>query len=264
LNKLEVNRFLEYLFCLPFPIPLLRDVADLASGKNRGNGPLKRRMERRYMRLCRLQDELGRLDLKKGAANVSSGVSPEDFIFSQIDFSRYRKIAERDFDLLFPEGLTDFDEAFFKKNFGLGRKEIQSTIEESYKKAEPSAEVEDAASMIRGSPAAGEYRLERETPLILSLMRTLETSPEAAPLFTAAEIMEELQNLPHPIKEKLLPGIKQHYPLFVSSLDNALVTHSDGMTTKLFISPGGDLSGTFRPGNKPWTQVLIPAELITA
>jgi len=244
LNKPETSRFLEYLFNLPFPILVLRDLADLAAGKNRGSGPLKRRLERRYLRLCRLSNELSRLELKKAALGATLGIagykSFEEYVFSQIDFSRYRKIAEKDFDLLFPESLTDFDEAFFKKNFGLGREELQSIIEKSYQKTE------------------GEYRLQRENSLILSVMRTLETSPDAAPLFTVQEITDELQGLPDLLKDKLLPNIRQRYPFLVSSLDNALVTHGDGMTTKLFISSRGDLSGTFRPGNKPWTQVLIP------
>ena len=252
LNKLEINRFFEYLFCLPFSLPLLRDMADLAAGKNRVTGPLKRRIERYYIRLCRLQEELGRLELKKAALGATLGISGyktfEDFAFSQIDFSRYRKMDEKDFDELFPEGLRDFDETFFKKNFNLGRREIQSVIEGSYKKIE------------------GQYMLKRETPLVLSLMRTLETSLETSPLFSAGEINEELQKLLDFIeggraKGKLLPGMERLFSLLVLSLDNVLITHGDGMTTKLFISPGGDLSGTFRPGNKPWTLVLIPAEL---
>ena len=238
----EISRFLEYLFALPFPIPILRDLADLSSGKNRASGPLKRKMERRYRRLCRVSKELGSLDLKKAAA---VNVRLEDFVFDQIDFDRYRKIPEKDFDEFFLEGLEDFGESFFKKNFSFTRKELKSLIDTGYQKE------------------AGEYKLQRETSLVLSVMRTLETSLEAAPLFTAEEIIDELQGLPEPIRENILPNIKQRYPLLVSSLINKSFTHSDGMTTKLFISAGGDLSGTFLPGNKPWTLILIPAALIS-
>jgi len=245
LTKHDVNRFLENITALPPPIPILRDVADLIAEKNRRSGPIKKRIERFYMRLCRLQEELGRMDLKKARLGAALGVTGyktlEDFAFSTIDFSRYRKITEKEFDKLFPEGLTDFEESFLKKSFGLGREELQSVIEESYQKAE------------------GEYRLLRENSLILSVMRALETSLEAVPIFTAAEVTEELQTLPSSIREKLPT---QLYPLLVSSLDNALVTHSDGRTTKLSLSPKGDLAGTFQPGGKPWTLVLIPAELL--
>ena len=258
---------------LPLSIPLLRDLAVLVTGKDNEAGLLKKRIERRYRRLCRISSELGRLDLKKaagismstthGATQSAAGHKTlEDFVFSQIDFSRYRKMSEKDFDMLFPESLEDFDESFLKKNFGLDKTEIKSAIEGSYKKTE------------------GEYRLQRETPLVLSVMRTLETSLEAAPLFTAGEIKGELQSLLGFLegdagsagknsgkndstgKAKLLSGIERLYPLLVSGLDNVIITHGDSMTTKLFISPNGDLSGTFRPAGKPWTLVLIPAELI--
>ena len=290
-GRTQLKPFLELILSLkrdlPLSIPLLRDLANMAkagmvaaSGKDNEAGLLRRRIERRYLRLCRISNELGRLDLKKAAAGASMGITHgktqdaaqntagyktlEDFVFSQIDFSRYRKMDEKDFNKLFPEGLEDFDESFFKNNFGLDKTEIQSAIEGSYKKTE------------------GEYLLQRETPLVLSVMRTLETSLEAAPLFTAGEITEELQSLlgfleggtegsmgenrekrERPGKGKLLPGTEQLYALLVLSLDNILITHEDGMTTKLFISPRGNLSGTFRPGDKPWTLVLIPAELIT-
>ncbi|MCL2381282.1 MAG: hypothetical protein FWC64_06775 [Treponema sp.] len=201
-------------------------------------GFLRGRMERRYARLCRVADELGRLDLKKAAP----GGSLEDYVFSRIDFSRYRSIAGTDFEGFFLEGLGDFTGSFFETNFRIGREDIQSAIKTCYQKTE------------------GEYRLLRENPLILSVMRTLETSLEAAPLFTAEEITGELRAV---AGDGPLPGVTRLYPLAVFSLDNAVFTHSDGMATRLFISPGGDLSGTFRPANKPWTQVLIPAQMIS-
>ena len=243
MTKIDVKRFLENIAALSPPIPILRDLADLTAEKHRRNGPIKRRLERFYMRLCRLSNELSRMDLKKARLGATLGVNGyktlEDYAFSSIDFSRYRIIAEEDFDKLFPEGLTDFSGGFFKKNFGLGREELLSVIEGSYQKTE------------------SEYRLQRENSLILSAMRTLETSLEAVPLFTAEEITAELQSLPDSVREKLP---KQLYPLLVSSLDDTLATHSDGMTTRLFIQPNGDLAGTFQPGGKGWTLVLIPAE----
>ena len=182
---------------------------------------LMNRLERRYLRLCRNINELGRLDFKKAAP----GTSPEDFVFSRIDFSRYREILEKDFDLLFLDGLADFDDAFLRKNFKLGREEIRSLIERSYKKIE------------------GSYKLRQESPLILSIMRTLETSLEDLPLFSTEDIREHSETL---------------YPLLLSSLDGVTVTHRDGKTTKLFLSAEGALSGTFQPGGKPWTRVLVP------
>ena len=262
-GKKQLIPFLDMILSLkqdlPLSIPLLRDLAgivtaDTAASNTGETGIVRRRLERCYLRLCRISGELGALDLKKAASGAKGSTALEDFVFSQIDFSRYRSMDEKEFESLFPEGIEDFDEALFKKNFGLQRQEIQSVIEGSYKKNE------------------GKYRLQRETPLILSVMRTLETSLQTVPLFTAEEITEELKKLldflegsgekgrhsgERPGNVKLLPGMEQLYPLLVTGLDNVQFTHGDGMTTKLFISPRGDLSGTFRPGNKPWTLVLI-------
>ena len=193
-----------------------------------------------------MQEELGRLDFKK----APPGASPEDFIFSSIDFSRYREMNENEFNLLFPESLTDFTENFFMDNFGHCRSEIQSLIEESFKKT------------------THVYRIQKDSPSILSvlsIMRTLDTSLESSSLFTVEEIRAELKNLLSFVGKDAgipaeIPGSERLYSLLVLSLDNVCITHEDGMTTKLFISDEGDLAGTFRPGNKPWTLVLIPVK----
>lgn len=204
-------------------------------------------MERIYTRLCRLQEELGQLDLKKARLGATLSIDGyktlEDFAFSSIDFSRYRSIPEKDFDKLFPEGLTDFDDSFFRENFRLGRGTIQTIIEKSYKKED------------------GTYQLKQESPLVLSLMRSLETSTKTVPLFTVADVAAELQKMPTAQVPTAGIDAKQLYPLLVRSLDNMAFTHEDGTATRLFISAQGDLSGTFQPGGKPWTQALVPAEL---
>ena len=234
---------------LPISINLLRELAGITNAKEgisfSKGGILFSRIDRRYYRLCRLQEELSRLDLKKAAP----GVSPEDYVFSQIDFARYREVAEKDFTTVFSDGLGDFDESFFKKNFFLGRDEVRTTIEESYEKTE------------------GLRKIKRENPLILSIMRALESSLEDSPLFTPKEINEELKELLDFVNfHKLMPDsmnlpyTKLLFPLLVLSLDNVLVSHADGMTTKLSFSAQGDLMGTFQPDGKAWTRVLIPSE----
>jgi hypothetical protein len=93
-------------------------------------------------------------------------------------------------------------------------------------------------------------------------MRTLETSLESLPLFTRGEIQAELARLLGFVSDGKIRGYKDTeplYPLLVRTLDNVIIRHGDGMSTRLFISPKGELSGTFRPGDKPWTLVLIPA-----
>jgi len=233
----NVQHFLDDLHNLPLDIPILRDIADLTAHKDGVNGLLKQRMERRYRRLIRVQDELRRLDLKK----ASPGVGLEDFVFSQIDFSRYQTIAEHDFNHLFLAGLSDFDESLYQKNFSLSCGEIHSVITASYEKTER------------------EYHLTKKSAVVLSVMRMLETSLESIPLFSAKEIIAELKSLPAAVQKKLEPYAHNLYPLLVSALNGAVFTHSDGMTTTLSISSVGDLSGTFHPANKAWTLVLIPA-----
>ena len=257
-QKTTLKPFLDFIISLkqdlPVSIPILRDLALLETESGKASGVLRRRIERRYLRLCRVQGELGRLDLKKAAL----GVSPEDYIFSQIDFSRYREIKEADFIFFFKEGITDFDKAFFKKNFGLDHGEIRSLIEKSYEKA-------DGIYVIKHEDFKHKNP-KYEILQTLSIMRTLETSLEDSPLFTAEEIGAEIKSLVNYLGGNTVfspadfRNTDKLFALLVLSLDNVIVTHRDGMKTKLFISPKGDLSGTFRPGDKPWTKVLIPAK----
>jgi hypothetical protein len=248
LNRDEAIRilkpFFDFILPQPLSIPLLRELALLSAGAATASlepGPLISGIHRRYLRLCRLQGELAGLDLKK----AKPGDSLEDFVFSKIDFSRYKEIEVKYFETLFLEGLKDFDEAFFKEKFYLDKKEIQSMIETSYKKTE------------------GVYRLQRENSMILSVMRTLETSLEDLPLFTPEEINEELKKLPGFDDGSLwsfspeIRNVAALFPLLVLSLDG-IVIRGEGMETKLFVSAEGNLEGIFQPDNKPWTRILIP------
>jgi len=244
--------FLDYVLSInesmPFyaSIPILRELTSMAANTAQAatatanaeeTVPVKKRIHRLYLRLCRLQEELGRLDLKKAKPNVSLGLALEDFIFSKIDFSRYREINENYFTKLFAEGLADFGEDFYTNNFNRSKSEIKTLIEQSYKKTD------------------GVYRLGKESPLILSAMRTLETSLDTLPLFGLEEITAELNRIP--AKYGGRENQEKLYSLLVTSLDGVLITHNDGMTTKLFITDSGELAGTFRPADKPWTLVLI-------
>ena len=233
---------------LPLSIPLLRELALITTKVDfpyKSGGLLYGRINRLYTRLCRVTNELGRLDFKKAAMGSHAGLTLEDFVFSQIDFSRYREIGEKDFYEFFLEGLNDFNENFFINNFGLEKKEIKQTIEDGYKKTN------------------GFFRIQREGPLILSIMRTLETSLENPALLTPMEIQAEMDVLLNFIGAgKQIKDEGLLYKLLVLSLDNVTIAHDDGIVTKLFISPEGDLLGIFLPGNKAWTRILIPKELV--
>ena len=225
-------------------IPLLYDLAEPMKTRigAKVEGKIQGKIERRYLRLCRITEELARLDFSKAKA----GDSPEDFIFSTIDFSRYREINGPYFLKLFLEGYDDFSDGFFKNNFGLAKEELQPLISGSYKKTETT------------------YKLLHENPLILSLMRTLETSMEESPLFTLEEIQSELKKLSALLGRKTIfpcgniQSTDMLFQLLVFSLEGTSITHGDGMITELFISGTGELAGTFKPGGKAWTRVLIP------
>ena len=220
-------------------IPILRELTGMALNEERAaTGPVTKRIYRQYYRLCRLQEELGQLDLKKAKPSVSLGFNVEDYIFSNINFSRYKEINETYFVKLFAEGLEDFPDAFFWINFKQRRDDIKDLIERNYQKTE------------------GIYKVKKESPLLLSVMRTLETSLETELPFSLGEIMEELGRIP--AKYGGMENKKKIFWLLVSSLDGVIITHDDGMTTKLFITESGDLAGTFRPADKPWTLILIP------
>ena len=253
-NQSELVRslkpFMDFLLSLKKdkPIPILRDLAMLVSADKTGQRQidfLKKRLDRIYKRLCCQQKELGSLDLKKAYSSASqrklaSAGNLEDYVFSRIDFSRYREVSSVDFESFFLEGVADFPDSFFRINFRLGKKETSLLIKESYEKK-------------------GEiYKLQKETPLILSVMRTLETSLEASPLFIIEEIQSELDFLKDITGANTkMPEAKTLFSLLAFSLDNINITHDDEMITKLFIPPHGGLSGTFRPGDKPWTRVLV-------
>lgn len=249
-----IKPFMDFLISLreDIPIPILRDLAVLVTDSktwDKKPGFLKKKIDRVYCRLCCLQKELGGLDLKKAPSGVSSCSELEDYVFSRIDFSRYREIPEEDFENIFIAGIQDFPGSFFVNNFKLGGssgggciEEIRSLINKCYEKT------------------GGKYRLQKESPLILSVMRTLEISLENSPLFTIEEIQGELNYLQTLVgRSAKMPETATLFSLLISGLENVSVTHKDETVTKLFISPQGELSATFRPDNKPWTRVLVPA-----
>jgi len=252
--KLMLQPFLEIIKSLKqnpsISVSILRELSILHGSKDECS-ILKTRIDRRYLRLCRTQEELEKLNLKKALsqrqfpAARSKQFTLEDYVFSQIDFSRYSKIDEKSFEWFFLGGIDDFSEDFFSKTISLDKKEAKSLIENAYRKEN------------------GVYSLEKESPVILSLMRTLETSLEDQPLITLEEISLELKSFLDFVewpkgRKDTITQIKQLYRLLVFSLDGCNFTHNDGMETKLFIAPNGDLSAIFQPGSKAWTRVLIP------
>jgi hypothetical protein len=204
---------------------------------------VRRRIESRYRRICCVHRELAKVNAaarrktgngggadKGGAA---FGGSFEDFVFGQIDFSEYQKIGAEEFTLLFDEGLSDFDETFYQKAFKTSRESIRQTILRSYIQAGPF------------------YVCKKASPLILSIMRSLHTSLEFAPLLAPSDLGNDAGG-----------GAERdaQYRSLAAALDGVVIRHDDGMETRLFAPEkgGGALCGTFHPLGKAHTITLIP------
>jgi hypothetical protein len=196
---------------------------------------VRRRVESRYRRMVFVHRELAKLSEKgkKGGGGEEPrgfGESFDDFVFRTIDFSIYKKIEAGEFILLFDDGLEDFEENYYQTAFGSSREDVRRTILRSY---------------IRVGPF---YVCKQASPLVLSIMRSVHTSLDFAPLFVPADINEN--------------GAEQ-YPVLVAALDGVVICHDDDMETRLFVprkKNGMDtaaLYGTFHPLGKAHTIVLI-------
>jgi hypothetical protein len=238
-------------------MPVLTDLARLRGGAAepgaaaRGGeaaegGLIRRRLERRYQRICFVQDELGKLDFKKAKA----GENLENFVFNQIDFSIYKKIREEDFTLLFSGGLEDFADSFFAGAFNRDRAAVRGILEKFYRKI------------------GSFYYIRQENPLILSVMRTLHSSLEFVPLFSAEEALGECAALVRFLEARGLTGqgasryldrgLAAFFPCLLRALEGIGVRHGDGMQTELAIT--GEpltLRGVFHPRGKAYTIPLV-------
>jgi hypothetical protein len=230
-------------------MPILSDIANLNGGiAGVQRGLVRRRLDRRYARICVVYAELGKLDFKK----AKPGTGLEEMVFAQTDFTRYQKISREDFNTFFDEGLDDFTDVFYKKNCMLDRGAVRNAIFHWYQ--------------LEGE----HYYCAVVNPLLLGIMRTLHTSLDFAPLLTVDETQRECETLIRFLQsqdvlvpalgEDALAGLAKNFSaLFaalVRSLDKVTVIHPDGMATALSLN-GETLNGTFHPANKAHTIRLI-------
>ena len=216
---------------------------------------LNRRLESRYRRIKFVYQELARLNsvlksvdtppaavpaggVPAAAASraiagvpaatapqaIAGGGSVEDLVFKNIDFSVYKKIEEEEFRLLFDEGLEDYDDDFFENAFKMSRAEVRIIILSSYIKIGPF------------------FVCKKSGPLLLAIMRTLQTSLDFAPVLTVTDTESQ-----------------SRYSALTSALDGVGIRHGDGTETRLFVPrEGAALSGTFHPLGKAHTIALLP------
>jgi hypothetical protein len=233
-------------------MPVLSDIAALGDpgGGGGGSGIIRRRLDRRYARICVVYRELGKLDFNRAAP----GTSLEDMVFAQTDFDVYGKIPREDFILFFDEGLEDFEDSFYKYNLMMDRDGARRAISRWYARE-------------------GDYYVcAGKNPLLLGIMRSLHTALDFAPLIRVEEALEEtaflirfLQSQAALGKNALSDLTRNPGPLFsalLRSLDGAKAVHPDGKVTALFIEAGSDppvLCGAFLPENKAHTIRLARA-----
>ncbi|GHV85502.1 hypothetical protein AGMMS50230_11100 [Spirochaetia bacterium] len=212
---------------------------------------VRQRIESRYRRIRFVHLELAKLDTAAPIPDPAliSRESFEDFVFSRIDFSIYKKIDTEEFRLLFDEGLNDYSEDFYQNAFKISREEVRRIIGGVY---------------IRVGPF---YVCKRTSPLLLSIMRTLHTSLEFVPLIGNADLAG------------ILPAGKKPEQIraVAEALDGLVIRHDDGMETKLFVpkeqttcaaqdgaaQDGAQYSNAvlraiFHPLGKAYTVTLIP------
>jgi hypothetical protein len=210
------------------------------------------KLERRYRRLCFVQEALEKINFKK----AKPGQGFEDFMLGQTDFSFYASIDEETFTGLFIKGLEDYPDSFFMTAFRTGRATIQKLMLESY------------------AAKAGKRELVKKNLFILSVMRTLHSSLDFGPLWDKEGILGEFKAVLTFLKEHRIIGEGQEaiakergdeiFLCLLSLFHHTRWRHKDGAGTRLFLAPLRDslcLSGTFSPGGKPHSLALASCAL---
>ncbi|MDR0586240.1 MAG: hypothetical protein LBG26_03275, partial [Treponema sp.] len=144
-SNFDAAAFLRALGTLPAKAPrpgLLLGIASLTAARGGDRtapqvpalpsdraGPLGARLNRRYLRVRTVQDELGKLDFEK----AKPGAALDDFVFEQTDFSMYKKIGAEDFSL-FSAGLEDYDDDFYAGSFRMDREKTGTVINSAYRR----------------------------------------------------------------------------------------------------------------------------------
>jgi hypothetical protein len=227
------------------------DLLDSPGGRGPHRGLLRKRLDRRYARICVVHSELNKLHLR----NAEPGVNFEDFVFRQTDFDIYKRISVKNFERFFVAGLDDYGESFYKKHLLMSRKNVMALIRDSY--------YLEAGSYFCKT-VNGEIN-----PLLLGIVRTLHTSLEFLPLIGREELREECTALINSLQScsaidrEAAANLNVGFPALSNgllwALDGAVVTHSDTMMTTLSVKEENGkpaLYGTFRPQNKNFTIVL--------
>jgi hypothetical protein len=260
--------FLEASEELPLDLPLLGEMREfrLLSGAMTAHGTAARgvsashgtagavpaKLERRYQRLCFVQESLEHIDFKK----AKPGQGFEEFMLGQTDFSRYASLDKQFFNGLFIDGLDDYPDSFFTSAFRMNRKAIRTLVLASY------------------AEKAGSLALIKNNLFILSVMRTLHSSLDFASLWDKEAVLNELGGVLAFFTERRIidtgPSavLKEKggevFVCLLSLFHHAEYRHDDGVKTGLFLAPFRGcicLAGSFKPLGKAHSLALVSSGL---
>jgi hypothetical protein len=261
-----MGRFLEASEEIPLTLPLLGELRDFKAAlagrgtKAENASRTGAKLERRYRKLCCVQESLEKIDFKK----IKPGQGFEDFMLGQTDFSFYASLDEETFSGLFIDGLEDYPGLFFTSAFRTDREGIRKLLLESY------------------AARAGKRELAKKNLFILSVMRTLHSSLDFGPLWSKERVLAEFKEVLFFFKEHRIIGVRplsllkergdEVFLCLLSLFHHTEWRHKDGKGTRLFLAPRQEyicLCGTFTPGGKahslslasagrPWEGFVLP------
>ncbi|MDR0388687.1 MAG: hypothetical protein LBH73_01295, partial [Spirochaetaceae bacterium] len=234
-------------------LPLLKEIREfpaLPGGTqgSAGRGKAAAKLERRYQRLCFVQESLEHVDFKR----LKPGQDFEAFMLGQADFSRYALIDEKIFTGLFIGGLDDYPDSFFGSMFGMNREAIRALMLASY------------------AEKAGKRLLVKNRLFILSVMRSLHSSLDFAPLWDKEAVVNEIDAVLAFFAGRGIIGQRPSAALKAKSAELFLCLlnlfhhteyfHEDGVKTKLYLTPFRgyiSLAALFSPLGKAHSLSLV-------
>ncbi|MDR1211348.1 MAG: hypothetical protein LBK40_03855 [Spirochaetaceae bacterium] len=251
-----LGSFLEASAGLPLDLPLLGGMREFRASLGRpvaGNAAAVRaKLERRYLRLCFVQESLEHIDFKK----AKPGQGFEEFMLGQTDFSRYTSLDEKIFNGLFINGLDDYPGSFFSSAFRMKKEALRTLVLASYAEKE------------------GKRVLIKNNLFILSVMRTLHSSLDFAPLWDEEAVLNELGAVLSFFAERRIidkgPSAAAEerggeiFLCLLSLFHHAEYAQEDGSKTRLFLTPFRGrlcLAASFTPLGKAHSLVLASSSL---
>jgi hypothetical protein len=149
----------------------LKEICHFIAHPERDKGLFHNKILSRYERINYIQDIFEKLDFKA----AKPGMQFEDLFFQQAGYEFYERIAKRYFEIVFIDGLDDFEDSFYNLVFNCSKDEIAKIISQSYKKKD------------------GHYLLRsKDLSKVKKIMSILHTSIQFRPILTEKEFIGEL------------------------------------------------------------------------